>query len=73
MDILLISVLLGALAGVPAWIVWQRGSVRHGMAAARRFDPRDAVPCRIEAVALDARLVPDADAPPVADSAEARS
>lgn len=69
MDILLISVLLGALAGVPAWIVWQRGGARRGMAAARSFDPRDAVPCRIEAVALDARLLPDADAPPPADAA----
>lgn len=75
MDILLISVVLGALAGVPAWIVWQRGGARRGMAAARDFDVRDAVPCRIEAVALNTRLVPEADAPPTApaktDSAKA--
>ncbi|MEZ2353099.1 hypothetical protein [Caballeronia sp. RCC_10] len=62
MDTLLIFAVMGALAGVPVWIVWQRRSARSGLIAARRFDPRDAVPCRIEAVALNGRLLPDADA-----------
>jgi hypothetical protein len=73
MDILLISILLGALAGVPAWIVWQRRGARRGMLAARRFDARDAVPCRIEAVALNARLLPEPDAPPADAKNEARA
>ncbi|MCG7403335.1 MULTISPECIES: hypothetical protein [Caballeronia] len=64
MDTLLISMLIGVLAGVPAWIVWQRAGARRGLVAARGFDPRDAVPCRIEPVVLNARLVPDVDAAP---------
>ncbi|WP_244818042.1 hypothetical protein [Caballeronia sp. Lep1P3] len=68
MDALLICVLIGAFAGVPVWIVWQRGSARGGLPAARRFDPRDATPCRIEPVALNARLLPNVDAAPAQTS-----
>ncbi|MDR5784811.1 hypothetical protein QCE63_36070 [Caballeronia sp. LZ065] len=59
MDILLFSVMIGALAGVPAWMIWQRASARRGLADLRGFDPRDAVSCMIEPVALNARLLPE--------------
>lgn len=62
METLLIFAVLGALAGVPVWFVWQRRGARGGLIAARHFDPRDAAPCRIEAVALNGRLLPDTDA-----------
>jgi hypothetical protein len=48
----------GVLIAVPVWIVWQRAGARRGLAGLRGFDPRDAVPCEIEPVALHARLVP---------------
>ncbi|SAK60072.1 hypothetical protein AWB76_02836 [Caballeronia temeraria] len=62
METLLISMLIGVLAGVPAWFAWQRAGARRGLMAARGFDPRDAAPCRIEPVALNARLLPEVDA-----------
>ncbi|MDR5741038.1 MULTISPECIES: hypothetical protein [unclassified Caballeronia] len=62
METLLFFAVIGALAGAPVWIVWQRRSARRGLIAARHFDPRDAAPCRIEAVALNGRLLPEADA-----------
>jgi hypothetical protein len=59
MEFLLICFAAGLLLAIPVWIVWQRAGSRRGLAAMRRFDPRDAVPCDIEAVALRARLLPD--------------
>ncbi|WP_250456046.1 hypothetical protein [Caballeronia sp. ATUFL_M2_KS44] len=61
METLLIFAMLGALAGVPVWFAWQRRGARGGLIAARHFDPRKATPCRIEAVALNGRLLPDAN------------
>ncbi|WP_244850979.1 hypothetical protein [Caballeronia sp. SL2Y3] len=61
MGTLLLFAAIGALAGAPLWFVWQRRGARGGLIAARHFDPRDAAPCRIEAVALNGRLLPDAD------------
>ncbi|CAB3788696.1 hypothetical protein LMG28614_02743 [Paraburkholderia ultramafica] len=59
MEFLLTCFAAGLILAVPVWIVWQRGSARRGLAAMRGFDPRDAVHCDIEPVALRARLLPD--------------
>jgi hypothetical protein len=48
----------GLILGVPVWIIWQRAGGRGDLAAMRGFDPRDAVTCDIEPVALRARLLP---------------
>ncbi|MFM0205410.1 hypothetical protein PQR53_36940 [Paraburkholderia fungorum] len=61
MEFLLICFAAGLILAIPVWIVWQRAGSRRGLAAIRHFDPRDAVPCDIEPVALRARLLPDAD------------
>ncbi|WP_434109373.1 hypothetical protein [Paraburkholderia caffeinilytica] len=63
MGFLLICFVTGLILAIPVWIVWQRAGSRRGLAAMRRFDPRDAVPCDIEPVALRARLLPDAERP----------
>ncbi|MEA3083086.1 MAG: hypothetical protein QOC89_783 [Paraburkholderia sp.] len=60
MEFLLICFAAGLILAIPVWIVWQRAGSRRGLAAIRHFDPRDAVPCDIEPVALRARLLPDA-------------
>lgn len=60
MEFLLTCFAAGLIFSVPVWVVWQRGGSRRGLAAMRRFDPRDAVPCEMEPVALRARLLPDA-------------
>jgi hypothetical protein len=49
---------------IPVWIVWQHARARQGFDVALRFDPRDAVPCTIEPVALRARLLAGIDEPP---------
>ncbi|SIT43140.1 conserved hypothetical protein [Paraburkholderia ribeironis] len=59
MEFLLTCFAAGLILAVPVWIVWQRADARRGLAAMRGFDPRDAVPCGIEPVALRARLLPD--------------
>jgi hypothetical protein len=59
MEFLLTCFAAGLILAVPVWIVWQRASTRRGLAGMRGFDPRDAVPCAIEPVALRARLLPD--------------
>ncbi|WP_425468972.1 hypothetical protein [Paraburkholderia panacisoli] len=59
MEFLLTYFAIGLILAVPVWIVWQRAGSRRGLAAMRRFDPRDAVRCDIEPVALRARLLPD--------------
>ncbi|MCC8391029.1 hypothetical protein LJ656_00380 [Paraburkholderia sp. MMS20-SJTR3] len=71
---LLMCFATGLLLALPVWIVWQRAGSRRALAAMRGFDPRDAVRCEIEAVALHARLLPSADAGPAAaaDSGERR-
>lgn len=61
MEFLSICFAAGLILAIPVWIVWQRAGSRRGLAAIRHFDPRDAVPCDIEPVALRARLLPDAD------------
>jgi hypothetical protein len=61
MEFLLICFAAGLILAIPVWIVWQRAGSRRGLAAIRHFDPRDAVPCDIEPVALRARLLPDAE------------
>jgi hypothetical protein len=60
MEFLLTCFAAGVVIAVPVWIVWQRGGARRGLAAMRGFDPRDAVRCDIEPVAVRARLLPDA-------------
>jgi hypothetical protein len=60
MEFLLTCFAAGLILAVPVWIVWQRAGARRGLAAMRGFDPRDAVRCDIEPVALRARLLPDA-------------
>ncbi|MFL9907290.1 hypothetical protein [Paraburkholderia sp. RL17-337-BIB-A] len=64
MEFLLICFAAGLLLAIPVWIVWQRAGSRRGLAAIRHFDPRDAVPCDIEPVALRARLLPEAERAP---------
>ncbi len=54
---LLICVLTGMAIAIPVWVLWQHFGTRHVLDGARRFDPRDAVPCTLEPVALSARLV----------------
>ncbi|HEY2021177.1 hypothetical protein [Paraburkholderia sp.] len=54
----LICFVAGLVMAVPVWIVWQRAGARRGLAGLRGFDPRDAVPCQMEPVALHARLLP---------------
>jgi hypothetical protein len=59
MQFLLMYFAAGLVLAIPVWIVWQRSGSRRALAM-RGFDPRDAVPCDIEPVALRARLLPDA-------------
>jgi hypothetical protein len=51
----------GIAIAIPVWIVSQRFGTRRGLHEARRFNPEDAVPYRIEPVALKGRLMPDLD------------
>ncbi|MFL9902691.1 hypothetical protein PQR75_07225 [Paraburkholderia fungorum] len=64
MEFLLICFAAGLILAIPVWVVWQRAGSRRGLAAIRHFDPRDAVPCDIEPVALRARLLPEAERAP---------
>jgi hypothetical protein len=57
-ELVLVCFVAGVLVALPLWIVWQRVGGRRALAAMRGFDPRDAVPCGIEPVALRTRLVP---------------
>lgn len=59
MGFLLTCFAAGLLIAVPVWIVWQRVGSQRALAAMRGFDPRDAVRCDIEPVALRARLLPE--------------
>jgi hypothetical protein len=59
MEFLLTYFAIGLILAVPVWIVWQLAGSRRGLAAMRGFDPRDAVRCDLEPVALRARLLPD--------------
>jgi len=59
MEFLLTYFAIGLILGIPVWIVWQRAGSRRALAAMRGFDPRAAVRCDIEPVALRARLLPD--------------
>lgn len=59
MEFLLTYFAIGLMLAIPVWIVWQRAGSRRGLAVMRGFDPRDAVRCDIEPVALRARLLPD--------------
>jgi hypothetical protein len=59
MEFLLTYFAIGLILAVPVWIVWQRAGSRRALAAMRGFDPRDAVQCVIEPVALRARLLPE--------------
>ncbi|ANB71976.1 hypothetical protein [Paraburkholderia phytofirmans] len=63
MGFLLICFVAGLILAIPVWIVWQRAGSHRGLAAMRRFDPSNAVPCEIEPVALRARLLPDTERP----------
>ncbi|APA85224.1 hypothetical protein BJG93_07365 [Paraburkholderia sprentiae WSM5005] len=60
-ELVLMCFVAGMVVGLPVWIVWQRVGARRGLAAMRGFNPRDAVPCGIEPVALRARLLPALD------------
>lgn len=51
---------VGIVLAIPVWIALQHAGTRRGLQAARHFDPRDAVPCLIEPVALNGRLLPQA-------------
>jgi hypothetical protein len=59
MEFLLTYFAIGLILAIPVWIIWQRAGSRRGLGAMRGFDPRDAVRCDIEPVALRARLLPD--------------
>jgi hypothetical protein len=59
MEFLLTYFAIGLILAIPVWIVWQRAGSGRALAAMRGFDPRDAVRCDIEPVALRARLLPD--------------
>lgn len=61
---LLVCFAAGLVLAIPVWIVWQHARARQGFDVALRFDPRDAVPCTIEPVALRARLLAGIDEPP---------
>jgi hypothetical protein len=54
---LLICFAAGVVLAIPVWIVRQHTGSRRGLRLARGFDPRDAVSCNIEPVALNARLL----------------
>lgn len=54
----LISFALGVVLAIPLWIVRQRSASRRGLRLARQFDRREAVPCALEPVALNACLLP---------------
>jgi hypothetical protein len=54
---LLICFVAGIVLAIPVWIVRQHAGSRRGLRLARGLDPRDAVPCHIEPVALNARLL----------------
>lgn len=56
--LLLVSFAAGVMLAIPVWIVSQRS--RPGVRLARRFDPRDVVPCELDPVVLDGRLLPRA-------------
>ncbi|MBB5399158.1 hypothetical protein AB3X96_17375 [Paraburkholderia sp. BR13439] len=60
-ELVLMCFVAGMVVALPVWIVWQRVGARRALAAMRGFDPRDAVPCEIEPVALRARLLPALD------------
>jgi hypothetical protein len=55
---LLISFAAGAILAIPVWIVRQHVGARGGLRLARDFDPRDAMPCDLDPVALHGRLLP---------------
>lgn len=52
----LISFAFGAVLAIPVWIVRQHGAGR-GLRLGRQFEPRDVVPCMLEPVALNGRLL----------------
>jgi hypothetical protein len=58
---LLICFAAGVVLAIPVWIVRQHAGSRRGLRLVRGFDPRDAVPCNIEPVALNARLLSPSD------------
>lgn len=61
-DFLLMSFAAGVVLAIPFLLVRQRtGSRRGASRVLRHFDPRDAVRCEIEPVALDGRLLPQSD------------
>jgi hypothetical protein len=55
---LLISFAAGVVLAIPVWIVRQHTRAAPGLHLTRGFNPRDAVPCEIEPVALSGRLLP---------------
>jgi hypothetical protein len=61
---LLICFAAGVVLAIPVWIVRRHAGSHRGLRLARGFDPSDAVPCNIEPVALNARLLslPEIDA-----------
>lgn len=61
-EFLLLCFIVGVVIAIPVWIISQRLGTRRGLHAARHFNPDDAVPCVIEAVALKGRLMPDLEA-----------
>lgn len=60
--LLLISFVAGIVLAIPVWIVRQHTGLRRGLRVGRDFDPHEAVPCEIEPVALDGRLLPQSEA-----------
>jgi hypothetical protein len=57
MQFLLICLVTGMVVAIPVWMLWQRFGTRRGLDGVKRFDPREAVPCTLEPVALSAQLV----------------
>ncbi|HEV3104374.1 MAG TPA: hypothetical protein VGZ01_01615 [Trinickia sp.] len=61
-ELLLVCFGAGVVLAIPVWIALHRAGARGRLDGARRFDPRNAVPCLIEPVALNGRLLPEPDA-----------
>ncbi|GLU33881.1 hypothetical protein WKR88_16995 [Trinickia caryophylli] len=59
--LLLISFIAGIVLAIPVWIVRQHTGSRRGLRVSREFDPREAVPCEIEPVVLEGRLLPQSE------------
>jgi hypothetical protein len=58
---LLICFAAGVVLAIPVWIVRQHSGSRRGLRLARGFDRRDAIPCTMAPVALNARLLAPSD------------